>query len=155
MGVLLILITTQKNNKIFISNTDNKSDNILFNKETVFYLRDVVNPFYILAILNTKNYSIKHCYDLSDNFLASVKDYKSINGIIREPKNSFIKIDKNNFITEIETKLNIKPVSQNRTIINNIKRSDIMENTKIGVIDLEVYRNSALDKDFFLLCWSL
>lgn len=117
---------------------------IISHDNTKFYLKDMVNPSYILAIKDQNHFTHKISLDLMGNYITQVKDKIEDSLILRETNNSIIKFDTNdNKIINVKTfKLNVKPIplsDQNYTI---------NENVYIGVIDLEVYRNDSKNKEF-------
>lgn len=117
---------------------------IILDTNTNFYLRDITNPNYIIAVLVKNNSIIKQAYDLKGNLLQEITDNINNNIIVRDTKSFSIKIksEENKILSKFKI-LDLKPIS------NKIKKSsNLIEDSKIGVIDLEVYKNLELDKEF-------
>ena len=121
-------------------------DSIVSNKYSVFYLRDMIKPHYILVILEKDNFIFREAYDLLGNLISKVKDEKLVGGrYIRHYDNSIIKFNVSLELESIERNIPIQPI---KTFVAKTNKVSLMENQKIGVIDLEVAVNSVTDKPF-------
>ena len=135
------------NNSVTINKADLNNLDLI---NTKFYLRDVVNPWYILVISNYTNNqsrrSAKQAFDLSGNLLKSIEDIKFDDHSIRKSNNVDILLNLNNKIIYKEPRLtDINPISLEK--INNKNVDSTLENMKIGVIDLEAYYKLLVDKE--------
>lgn len=129
------------NNNYKIKAEDNKMMDLLLDKNTSFYLRDVVNPPFILSILNKLDNSIKFAFDLKGNYYGKVYDTKKDDNItIREARNTSLTI-KNKSLIKSVTNLKLIPIKTTKP------NPQILEDQKLGVFDLEVYKNISLDKE--------
>lgn len=125
-------------------------DSIIFNRNIKFYYRDVVNPNYILAILEDKEHNtyIKQAYDLKGYLLDKVEDRVSESELaptVRVGNKDTTFINKNHQIILKKRPICFKPLKKIELNKNNIQ---VIEDQKIGVFDLEVYKNIQLDKEF-------
>lgn len=100
-----------------------------------FYIRDVVNPPYILVVLDEYSQERKISFEFLGNLLSSIVDKVHFDSVIRKDDKTVTKFStKNKQIVSVTRKIDLKPISKNL-----FKKVDtVIENTKLGVIDLEL-----------------
>jgi hypothetical protein len=124
----------------------NKKEPLIFDEKDKFYLRDTKKPGHILAIKQIDNEKfVKKAINFNGVLLGSVvdniKSNKLVSRIIKEKKT--VDIYENEIIYS-EEKMELQPI-QASSIIKQEVVSPI-ENPNIGVIDIETYTDSKIQK---------
>jgi hypothetical protein len=137
---------TFETKEVKIYSSDRESDSIIFNPKTIFYYRDVVNPNYILAILEKDdNTFIKEAYDLNGYLLDRIEDKINESGTIRVTNNDTIFLNEDNKIFLKKRELSLKPIKKTQKYLH---KNELVGDQKIGVFDLEVYKDTQKNKEF-------
>ncbi|EFQ24845.1 DNA polymerase (mitochondrion) [Colletotrichum graminicola M1.001] len=111
---------------------------MIFDPNTEFYLRNISNPNYIMAVLKKNNDIIKCCFDLLGNLIQEVIDTKMEDGTIyRHSNNAVIKLDSQGMMYFYQKNIVTKPIQYVAK-----KEKSFLEDQNIGVLDLEVYNHS-------------
>ena len=155
-GIVNSVLTLTKNDSgqyiDFIKNFNNS--NILttklptFHQKQLFYQNNLDGNDYIIVIDKIKDYQIiKEAYSLNGVIIERVEDIKmSDNSYIRKFGNYTLLI-KNNKITYVDKKIKLSAI---KPVVYKDK-GNIIENTRLGVIDLETYNvNSSIAKVYAL-----
>lgn len=155
-GIVNSVLTLTKNDSgqyiDFIKNFNNS--NILttklptFHQKQLFYQNNLDGFDYIIVIDKIKDYQIiKEAYSLNGVIIERVEDIKmSDNSYIRKFGNYTLLI-KNNKITYVDKKIKLSAI---KPVVHKDK-GNIIENTRLGVIDLETYNvNSSIAKVYAL-----
>lgn len=140
--VVIEYVLNNKNKKTVIKKP--KFNSIIFNEKAIFLLRKVNSFSYILVILKSSFYTIKEAYTTLGGAISKITDKPDEFGnISRTFGNYLFNFNLNNDLIFMKKTINLKPI---KSYID--KNSKPIENTKLGVIDLEVYSNILLGKEF-------
>ena len=125
----------------------NKKDPVILDKDYRFYLRNNVTTPHVLAIkqIDTDTYK-KDAFTFNGIRLETVVDKIESDKLVYRKINDKKSLEiKNNEITYSEENMILTPIKAS-SIIKRGKDINFTENPNIGVIDLETYKNSTIER---------
>jgi hypothetical protein len=128
-------------------NKINNKQETIFDEKYKFYFRDNIRTPHLLAIKQMdKQTYIREAYDLNGLLLNSVVDKIESDKLVSRKTNdkNFLEIHENE-ITYSEENIKLQPIKASQIVKKNKIKGHI-ENPNIGVIDLETYTISSVNK---------
>ncbi len=143
-SALLAKYTKYDNKDLDILALINKNNkNITFTPEHKFYLRNVLNPYYVLVILVKDSTTFKWAFSLQGNLITHVQDIALDNNSFKRLENKSTMHVVNKVVISYGRDITFDGIDKGdrKSLYLSKNISSFIPNQNIGVIDLETYVN--------------